>query len=106
MNISHPINHQLAKSFYLVSFTDVDYNECRAFVVVACSKDEADRLTPNKDVNYHIGQILGYNCPEFDYEAVSWYRDTCGHRKSIERLEEAGADLPWGYVPYSSYKRR
>jgi hypothetical protein len=89
-----------------VSFANVDYGEYKSFVVVANSVEEADRLTPNKDVNYYIGIRLGYYCPEPSPDAVRWYRDSCGTEKSIERLEEAGADLSWGYVPHSAYNMR
>jgi hypothetical protein len=94
------------RNLYLVSFDQVDYDEYSYFVVVAYSEDEARQLTPNEDVNYSRGRRLGYDCPEPDYESVRWYRDYCGQGKVVELLEEAGADLPWGYVPYSCYVPR
>jgi hypothetical protein len=106
MKIPQYINASPARSMYLVSFDEADYDEYNAFVVVAYTEEEADLLTPNKEVNYQIGQSLGYDCPEPDYESVRWYRDSCGTGKSIERIEEAGDDLKWGYIPYSSYKMR
>jgi hypothetical protein len=97
---------QTTKSLYMVSYYDVGYGEYTAFVGVAYSEEEAAMLTPSQDVNYQIGLSLGHKCPEPDSESVRNYRDTFGHSKSIQRLDEANPDFDWGDVPLHSFNPR
>jgi hypothetical protein len=96
MNISDQ-NHALI--LYLVSFEHWGYEEYGSFVVVACSEVEASQLTPDPQMNHHIGIELGYDCPEPNPELVKLYRDSCGTFKSIRRMGDAWAELGWGDVP-------
>jgi hypothetical protein len=91
-------------SLYLVSFDDWGYDEFDSFLVVACSEEEANMLTPDQDMNYHIGLGLGYDCPKPDEQAVAEYYDCCGDGKSIRRLGDPCVDLEWGEVPISSFR--
>jgi hypothetical protein len=102
--LSNQSNASPVPSLYLVAFDDWGYDQYDAFLVVACSEEEADMLTPQSDVNYSIGISLGYDCPKPDDEIVEDYRDYhCGEGKSIRRIGEALEDIEWGEVPVASY---
>jgi hypothetical protein len=103
MNTSHLIKPQPIRSLYLVEFDDYGYDEYDSFVVVACSEEEADKLTPDKGMNYHIGSGMGYNCPAYNAELIRLYRDSCGRGKSIRRIGDAWVELEWGDVPIASF---
>jgi hypothetical protein len=104
MTTSNPINASPVLSLYLVSFAEWWYDVYDAFLVVAYSAEEADMLTPDQDMNYHIGIGLGYDCPKPDEHAVSEYYDICGEEKSIQRLGDPCIDLEWGQVPIASFR--
>jgi hypothetical protein len=101
--LSNKVNVSPVLSLYLVSFDDWGYDEFDAFLVVAYSEEEADMLTPDQDMNYHIGTGMGYDCPKPDPEIIRLYRDSCGTGRSIRRIGDAWAELEWGDVPISSY---
>jgi hypothetical protein len=103
-NISQIIDPSSRLSLYVVSFDDWGYDQYDSFLVVACSEEEADKLTPDQDMNYHIGIGLGYDCPKPDQQAVEEYRSACGEGKSIRRLGDSCVDLEWGQVPISSFR--
>jgi hypothetical protein len=104
--MNSPSNAQPSLSLYLISFEHWGYEEYSAFVVAACSQEEADKLTPDTTKNYSIGIGLGYECPEPNPELVRLYRDSCGTGKSIRRIGNAWPELGWGDVPIYSFSPR
>jgi hypothetical protein len=103
MNLSPNINPQSSLILYLVSFSDWDYDEYDSFVVVAYTAEEADQLTPDAQVNYYRGTLMGYSCSEVEPRHVKFYRDACGRGKSINGIGDAWSDLNWGDVPIASF---
>jgi hypothetical protein len=101
--LSNKINTYPVPSLYLVSFDDWGYDEFDAFLVVAYSEEEAGMLTPDRDMNYHIGIGLGYDCPKPDPEIIRLYLDSCGTGKSVRRIGDPCIDLEWGNVPIASF---
>jgi hypothetical protein len=93
-------NHAL--SLYLVSYQEFDDDEYDSFLVVACSEQEAARLTPNSRMNQYLGAGMGYES-SVTYEDISYYRHKCGRGQYITCLGEARDNLKWGDVPISSY---
>jgi hypothetical protein len=102
-NLSHLINPQPIRSLYLVSFEEFSYDEYDSFIVVACTEEEAARLTPDERMNRHIGIKMGYYFPEVDPGHIKFYRDACGRGRSIRRIGDAWVDLEWGDVPIASF---
>jgi hypothetical protein len=102
-NISHRINPRPVLGLYFISFEHWGYEEYGSFIVVASCAEEANKLTPDPQMNYHIGIGLGYECPKPDPEIVRLYRDSCGTGKSIRRIGDAWLELGWGDVPISSF---
>jgi hypothetical protein len=102
-NISHRINPKPVPGLYFVSFANWCYEQYSAFVVVACSAEEADMLTPDRDMNRHIGIGLGYDLPEVNPAILGLYRDECGTGKSIRRIGDAWVELEWGDVLIASF---
>lgn len=102
-NITSQINPQPILSLYLVSFEHWGYDEYDSFVVVACSEEEADQLTPDERMNRYRGTAyMGYNYPVVDTD-IRYYRDQCGTGKSIRRIGDAWVELEWGDVPIASF---
>jgi hypothetical protein len=92
-----------ALSLYLVSFDDWDYEEYDSFIVVAYSAEEADHLTPDAQINYYRGTLMGYSCSEVEPRHTKFYRDRCGRGKHIRRMGDASEEFAWGDVPIASY---
>lgn len=102
-NIAAKIYPQPVPGLYYVEYYEYDYDEYDSFVVVACSQEEANMLTPYRDINHHIGKGLGYNCPEPDHEIIRLYRNVQDRGRSVRRIGDAWAELEWGDVLISSF---